>query len=214
MSATQSLFGPSTVKSRSTRSGAGRCLGSRTVVEGRLRRLTPCRPAIRIRRATRLRPTYDTLIGQFGMHPRRAIGSPRASDEICADASAQDSVFRAPASTRSLEPRVVSAGGDTQHSAHRGHRGSVPGWPSRIRRSGWHRAGLPSEPGRGFCQNFPFLAQPPDFPSQAGQLIPLDRCQALMAQTVVAIGLLHPVLEWSWLWARTLWTAHGACGLP
>ena len=51
------LVGGAAVKSRSTRSGAGRAPGFRTVVRTLFRRLTPCEPATRIRRATRLRPT-------------------------------------------------------------------------------------------------------------------------------------------------------------
>jgi hypothetical protein len=42
---------------RRLRSGAGRAL-SRTVVVANLRRLTPARPSARMRRATRLRPTW------------------------------------------------------------------------------------------------------------------------------------------------------------
>ena len=56
MSATQSWSGSSALKSRSTRSGTGRAPSSRIVVEGRLRRLTPRRPAAFIRRATRFLP--------------------------------------------------------------------------------------------------------------------------------------------------------------
>ena len=44
-------------KRRSTKSGAGRAWGSRRVVRGPLRRLTPAKPASRITRATRLRLT-------------------------------------------------------------------------------------------------------------------------------------------------------------
>src|SRR5437870_10324731 len=43
---------------RSTRSGAGRAVSSRTVVRNGFRRLTPCSPGPRINRATRLRPTW------------------------------------------------------------------------------------------------------------------------------------------------------------
>jgi len=57
MSATHNRFGPGATKLRSTRSGAGRALRSRTVVVIHLRRLTPTKPAVRISRATRLRPT-------------------------------------------------------------------------------------------------------------------------------------------------------------
>src|SRR5438132_5178529 len=43
---------------RSTRSGAGRAASSRTVVWNGFRRLTPCTPAVRMSRATRLQPTW------------------------------------------------------------------------------------------------------------------------------------------------------------
>ena len=56
ISATHSRLGRSAVKLRSTRSGAWRA-PSRTVVMVLLRRLTPTKPAFRISRATRLRPT-------------------------------------------------------------------------------------------------------------------------------------------------------------
>src|SRR5215475_7070268 len=55
ISATHSTFGRSAVKSRSTRSGACRP-PLRTVVMTNLRRLTPLRPAWRIRRVTRFLP--------------------------------------------------------------------------------------------------------------------------------------------------------------
>jgi len=57
MSATQGWSGAVAVKSRFTRSGAGRASGSRrVVVHVPLRRLTPAMPVSRIRRAIRLRP--------------------------------------------------------------------------------------------------------------------------------------------------------------
>src|SRR5579862_2075387 len=57
MSATQRRSGPAAVKSRSTRSGAGRASRSRMVVRVPLRRLTPVKLSARMSRATRLRPT-------------------------------------------------------------------------------------------------------------------------------------------------------------
>jgi hypothetical protein len=59
MSATQSRSGASALKSRRTRSGAvvaARCAGRGTGA-ARRRRWTPTRPASRMSRATRLRPT-------------------------------------------------------------------------------------------------------------------------------------------------------------
>ncbi len=58
MSATHSRSGPVAVNWRSTRSGAGRAVSSRTVVWNGLRRLTPCTPAFRMSRATRFRPIW------------------------------------------------------------------------------------------------------------------------------------------------------------
>jgi len=57
ISATQSLSGRSALKSRSTRSGAGRAPGLRRAVRVLFRRLAPCKPTALIRRATRLLPT-------------------------------------------------------------------------------------------------------------------------------------------------------------
>ena len=57
MSATQSRFGASASKRRSTRSGAGRAWTFRRVVRGPRRRLTPATPTDRMTRATRLRLT-------------------------------------------------------------------------------------------------------------------------------------------------------------
>jgi hypothetical protein len=59
--ATQSSSGAFAVKSRSTRSGAASAPESRSVVLTNFRRLTPTKPAPRIRRATRLRPTSIPL---------------------------------------------------------------------------------------------------------------------------------------------------------
>src|SRR5712692_993322 len=56
MSATHSLFGPSATKLRSTRSGDTGA-PSEVVVTQNFRRITPTRPAARMSRATRLRPT-------------------------------------------------------------------------------------------------------------------------------------------------------------
>jgi hypothetical protein len=58
MSATHSRSGPSTLKARWTRSGAGQAAGSPRVVVTKVRRLTPTKPAASMRRATRLRPTW------------------------------------------------------------------------------------------------------------------------------------------------------------
>ncbi len=60
MSATQSWLAALAVKSRSTRSGAGRASRSRRVVLTPVRRrLAPTKPAVRISRAIRLRPCFS-----------------------------------------------------------------------------------------------------------------------------------------------------------
>ena len=57
MSATQSRFGADGVKSRPTRSSAGRTPGTRIVVLARFRGTAPDSRRARISRSTRLRPT-------------------------------------------------------------------------------------------------------------------------------------------------------------
>ncbi len=64
MSATQTWSGPVAVKSRSSRSGAGRASWSLCVVFVHLRRLTPRMPAPRITRATRFRLALAPLDGR------------------------------------------------------------------------------------------------------------------------------------------------------
>ena len=78
---------------------------------------TPARPASRIRRATRLRLTGRPLSPELGVDPRRPVGPLRAL---------VDGLDRAPQLLRTIRtptasPRVVSAGGDAQPTAHRGH---------------------------------------------------------------------------------------------
>src|SRR3984893_18481966 len=74
MSATHKRFGSAAAKLRSTRSGAARAAGSRTVVIIHLRRLAPRSPAAHISRATRLRPHADTLLLEFDMDARGPVG--------------------------------------------------------------------------------------------------------------------------------------------
>ena len=48
--------------------------------------------------------------------------------------------------------------------------GTWLGGPSRTRRPVGHRAGLPGEPSRGFCQDFPLLPQPSVLTAKSLQL--------------------------------------------
>ena len=57
-----------------------RCRGRGVVVARFLRRLTPCNPAARISRATRLRPTWIPSSREIGVDPRRTVGAPRTAD--------------------------------------------------------------------------------------------------------------------------------------
>ena len=74
---------------------------------------------------------------------------------------------------RPLEPRVVPTGGDFQDPAHRGYfiEGLI-GFHELVD-SPWHRVGLPSEPGRGFCKDLPLLSQLPILAAQSSDLLPL-----------------------------------------
>src|SRR3989454_11986308 len=70
-----------------------------------------------------------------------------------------------------------------------------PGGSSRTRILRWDRAGLPSEPGRGFFQNLPLLAEDLVLAPEPPQLLALFRGQAILAMTVIAIGLGNPVAD-------------------
>src|SRR5438128_6936361 len=70
-----------------------------------------------------------------------------------------------------------------------------PGRSSRTRILRRDRAGLPSEPGRGFFQDLPLLAEDLVLTTEALQLLPLLGRQAVLAATVVAIGLRDPVAD-------------------
>ena len=77
MSATHSWFGRVALKSRSTRSGAGRSsLFRRVVVGPPCRWLAPTNPAARISRAIRLR-SLSSRPTQLGVNARRPVGLPR-----------------------------------------------------------------------------------------------------------------------------------------
>src|SRR5437867_1658491 len=70
-----------------------------------------------------------------------------------------------------------------------------PGGSSRTRILRRDRAGLPSEPGRGFFQNLPLLAEDLVLAPEPPQLLALFRGQAILAVAVVAIGLGNPVAD-------------------
>src|SRR5437762_11433394 len=70
-----------------------------------------------------------------------------------------------------------------------------PGGSSRTRILGRDRAGLPSEPGRGFFQDVTLLAKRLVLTTEALQLLPLLGRQTVLAAAVVAIGLGDPVAD-------------------
>ena len=68
-----------------------------------------------------------------------------------------------------------------------------PGWLSRTRRLGRDRAGLPSEPGCGFCQNFPLPAELPVVASEPMKLLTTSAAQTILTAAFVSIGLAHSI---------------------
>ena len=63
----------------------------------------------------------NPFLGQFGMDTRCAIGAFGASVDFF-DPLGQGLIFLRPPGGRPLQPRIIPAGGDFQHSAHRGDR--------------------------------------------------------------------------------------------
>jgi len=65
------------------------------------------------------------------------------------------------------------------------------GLPQRVAQYGpaWNRLGLPSEPGRGFFQDLPLLAELAILAAQPTQLVTLRGRQAIAAQALVQIDL-------------------------
>ena len=120
MSATQSWSRPSTLKSRSMRSGAGRASLSRFVVRHFLRRVAPCRPASRIRRCTRLWLTRQPSFPELGPHPRLAVRLSAEAVDLT-HPTQQSVVIDRPRRGWTVLPRVIAAGGDTQDFAHHPH---------------------------------------------------------------------------------------------
>src|SRR5512134_1722035 len=83
-----------------------------------------------------------------------------------------------------LPARGSCCGSDTQ-----------PGGRSRTRRLGRDRVGLPSEPGRGFCQDFPFQLELLVLSAQTDQFGPFFAAQAILALSTVPFILLDPVAD-------------------
>ena len=110
----------SAMKLRSTRSGAWRP-PSRTVVVTNLRRLTPARPACRINRATRLRPTRMPLGGQLGMNARRTVGAVRG--RVCGTDLGRSASHR-------LRRAATAAASPTHNSRWRRHPAAGTSWRS------------------------------------------------------------------------------------
>ena len=123
ISATHSRLGRSAVKLRSTRSGAWRA-PSRTVVMVLLRRLTPTKPAFRISRATRLRPTRMPASAR-SICRRGAPYVPFEANVCRMDFGDQRGIGHGPHRGRTLHPCVIAAGGDIQDAAH--HSNGVTG---------------------------------------------------------------------------------------
>src|SRR6202521_3480377 len=57
------------------------------------------------------------------------------------------------------------------------------------------RAGLLSEPGRGFCQYLPFFTQHPVLPAQPIEFLPFGRGQTIAAQTLIEFCLPDPLAD-------------------
>ena len=70
--------------------------------------------------------------------------------------------------------------------------GRRPGDRSRARIPSGDRSALPCEPGRGFCQDIPFQLHPAKLTLQLPHFLALGRRQAVVAQALVPVRLLHP----------------------
>ena len=134
---------------------------------GRIRACRTCSPAPAHPRQARLthQPSHPLAARpapagrQLGVDPRHPVGASRFLVDG-ANRAAQLLVALHTRRAPTAPPRVVPAGGDTQHQAssrsERHFRGTSstphawPGSPSRARRPPGHRTGLPSKPDRGF----------------------------------------------------------------
>ena len=72
---------------------------------------------------------------------------------------------------------------------------SVPGSPSRPRRPGGDRVGLPCEPGRCFCQDLSLKTELLILTPQAHQFLSLSGCGAVVALAGIDLGLLNPIAD-------------------
>src|SRR6202171_1871525 len=59
----------------------------------------------------------------------------------------------------------------------------------------WRRAGLLSEPGRGFCKYLALFAQHPVLPTQPIEFFALGRGQTVAAQSFIESSLLDPLAD-------------------
>ena len=152
MSATHRRSGPSTVKLRCTKAGAGRASRSRVVVTIGLRRLAPCTAGRPHESRHVLAPHVDPLDRGLGMHARRTIGAPQLKMDR-EDLHRQLRILHGPNGGRALLPRIVPTGRDPEDAAHGGDGDGRPGWLSRTGIPGRDRRGLLGEPGSGFSEN-------------------------------------------------------------
>jgi len=65
-------------------------------------------------------------------------------------------------------------------------------WPDSLSRTRIFRAGLPSEPGRRFCQYLPIKLQLAILSPQLPQLLSLVRRKPIFPKTVISVGLTNP----------------------
>ena len=136
---------------------------------------------------------------QIGVHPRCSVGSTRGGVDR-PDAGRQPLVRRSLRRGRPAAPRMIAAGGAPPGPGTPGtgtwwRSVTWPGARSRTRRPGWDRAGLPREPGRGFCQDVPFLAQPAILSPQPLQLGAILQGHTVTAARNFPISLGDPVPE-------------------
>ena len=194
MSATQSRSGASALKSRSTRSGAGRARASRIVVRVSLAPADAPQAGTAHQSGDPL-AAHRRSLARRARHEcgeRRRCLARRDGSRGCDRAAPRRSrpVSTAPGlATRSTRWWRPPAAGTSWR------RDTWPGWLSRTRRPGRDRAGLPSEPGRGFCQYLAFLAQPAVLAPEPSQLLALGTGQAVMRAALVTVGLADPVAD-------------------
>jgi len=116
--------------------------------------------------------------------------SPPARRMNRSDSLKENDIFLCPSRWTSHPPRVVPAGRDFQQTAHRGDRVAIV--HSRTRRPWWYRAGLPSEPGRGFCQDLPLQTELTDLTVQLTQFVSLFGAQPGSCSPFISVCLMNP----------------------